>query len=211
MSFSIQTKRVTFGYTQEKIIHFPDIEIPYGSQWLISGKSGSGKTTFLHIITGILPPLTGEVRVSGSLIYDLKANERDSFRGKSFGIIFQTLHLIPHLTIQENLKLPLFFSKKDFLSNTIIELASELKIEHKLNNKPSQLSVGEQQRAAIVRALIHNPDILVADEPTSALDDENCEAVLSILRTISTQKNKTLIVVSHDTRLKQYFSNQLFV
>ncbi|RYG07532.1 MAG: ATP-binding cassette domain-containing protein, partial [Chitinophagaceae bacterium] len=171
------------------------------------GESGSGKTTLLHILTGILKPAQGEVNIDSTSIYNLSSKELDQFRGRKIGIIFQRPHLIKSLTITENLLLAQSFAKLPEDKKRIDEVLESLDILSKKNAYPSELSQGQLQRVSIARAVINKPALLIADEPTSSLDDKNAEAVLALLMQQSTLNNATLVVATHDKRVKDAFTN----
>jgi putative ABC transport system ATP-binding protein len=173
------------------------------------GNSGCGKTTLLHLMCGLLHPQQGDVEVQGQKISALNGPALDRFRGKHFGIVFQQSHFIQSLSVMENLAIPHFLLGEKFPASKAKELLSNLGIAHKAQAKPRALSVGEQQRASIARALIHQPSIVLADEPTSALDDASTAAVIGLLEEQCAQAGAALIVVTHDQRLKSRYSNRV--
>src|SRR5690606_25324840 len=179
-----------------------DLEVTSGQHTLILGDSGSGKTTLLHILSGLLKPETGSVRIDGQSIYDFPARKLDEFRGQRIGLIFQEAHLVKSLTIQENLQIAQGFAGAKVDHNRIHEVLTLLNLEHKANSYPGKLSRGQMQRAAIARAVINRPAILVADEPTASLDDRNTERVLHLLLNQAEQQDATLIIATHDKRVK---------
>lgn len=203
----ITIKSVSHHYGSAKSISFKDWEINKGEQWLLLGESGSGKTTLLHILTGILKPAAGEVHINATAVYALSSRELDQFRGRNIGIIFQRPHLIKSLTIAENLKLAQSFARLPENTERINEVLSSLGIADKKNAYPSELSQGQLQRVSIARAVINKPALLIADEPTSSLDDKNAAAVLDLLLTQSGLNQATLIVATHDKRVKDAFTN----
>ncbi|WP_442590670.1 ABC transporter ATP-binding protein [Pedobacter sp. AW31-3R] len=203
----ITIKSVSHHYDSAKSISFKDWEINKGEQWLLLGESGSGKTTLLHILTGILKPAAGEVHINATAVYALSSRELDQFRGRNIGIIFQRPHLIKSLTIAENLKLAQSFARLPENTERINEVLSSLGIADKKNAYPSELSQGQLQRVSIARAVINRPALLIADEPTSSLDDKNAAAVLDLLLTQSGLNQATLIVATHDKRVKDAFTN----
>ncbi len=203
----ITIKSVKHSYPNLKQISFKDWEIKPGEQWLLLGNSGSGKTTLLHILAGILKPTTGQVNLNNTAIYQLKAKELDCFRGQNIGIIFQRPHLIKSLTVAQNLLLAQSFAQLPTNQSRINQVLHSLAILDKKNAYPSQLSQGQLQRVSIARAVINKPALLIADEPTSSLDDENAEAVLQLLREQSGLNQATLVVATHDKRVKDTFTN----
>lgn len=203
----IAIKSVKHNYNGQLQLSFKDWDIKDGEQWLLLGESGSGKTTLLHILTGILKPAQGEVNIDSTSIYNLSSKELDQFRGRKIGIIFQRPHLIKSLTISENLLLAQSFAKLPEDKKRIDEVLESLDILSKKNAYPNELSQGQLQRVSIARAVINKPALLIADEPTSSLDDKNAEAVLALLMQQSTLNNATLVVATHDKRVKDAFTN----
>ncbi|RZL04638.1 MAG: ATP-binding cassette domain-containing protein [Pedobacter sp.] len=202
----ISINAVQQQYTSGSKIGFKDWEIAAGDKWLLLGDSGSGKTTLLHILTGILKPTAGNITINGTSIYDLTSKDLDQFRGRNIGIIFQRPHLIKSLTIKENLLIAQSFAGLSTDVNRVTEVLSSLNILEKANNYPAQLSQGQLQRVSIARAVINKPALLIADEPTSSLDDKNAQAVLKLLLEQSALNNATLIVATHDKRVKDEFT-----
>jgi putative ABC transport system ATP-binding protein len=203
----ISIKSVSHSYGNAGRIEFKDWEINNGEQWLLSGESGSGKTTLLHILTGILKPAAGEVNMDGTSLYSLSSRELDQFRGRNIGIIFQRPHLIKSLTITENLVMAQSFASLPEDLKRVNEVLESLGIAAKKNAYPSELSQGQLQRVSIARAVINKPALLIADEPTSSLDDKNAQAVLDLLMQQSGLNQVTLIVATHDKRVKDAFIN----
>lgn len=202
---SIQSVAHSYNGTQQ--ISFKDWQINDGEQWLLLGESGSGKTTLLHILTGILKPKQGEVKISDTAIYELSSKKLDQFRGRNIGIIFQRPHLIKSLTISENLLLAQSFANLPENRERIAEVLNSLDILHKKNAYPKELSQGQLQRVSIARAVINKPALLIADEPTSSLDDKNATAVLALLQQQSGLNQATLVVATHDKRVKDAFTH----
>jgi len=203
----ISIKSVSHTYDNAHRIGFKDWEINNGEQWLLLGESGSGKTTLLHILTGILKPAAGAVNMDGTSIYSLSSRELDQFRGRNIGIIFQRPHLIKSLTIAENLVMAQSFARLPEDLKRVNEVLTSLGIADKKNCYPNELSQGQLQRVSIARAVINKPALLIADEPTSSLDDKNAQAVLELLLQQSGLNQATLIVATHDKRVKDAFTN----
>ncbi len=195
-----------FGKNTE--LSFKDWEVKTGQQWLLLGKSGSGKTTLIHILTGLLNPQKGKIYINDTDIYSLSPSKLDSFRGKNIGIVFQQAHLIKSLNVYQNLSIAQSFAGLKPNKQRITQVLNELQIGHKIKNYPHQLSQGQMQRVAIARAVINKPALLVADEPTASLDDENAQIVLELLLSLSKTNGSTLIVATHDARLKPAFTHQ---
>ncbi|RAJ37438.1 ABC transporter ATP-binding protein [Pedobacter cryoconitis] len=203
----VSIKSVAHSYSNAHRIGFKDWEINNGEQWLLLGESGSGKTTLLHILTGILKPAAGAVNMNGTSIYSLSSRELDQFRGRNIGIIFQRPHLIKSLTIAENLIMAQSFARLPQDLKRVNEVLTSLGIAAKKNSYPSELSQGQLQRVSIARAVINKPALLIADEPTSSLDDKNAQAALELLQQQSGLNQATLIVATHDKRVKDAFTN----
>jgi ABC-type lipoprotein export system ATPase subunit len=205
----LQTKNLRYSYNNTQVLEFPDLKCQKGENWLLLGQSGSGKTTFLHLLGGLLSPQSGSIRIGETDMAGLKKTALDHFRGQNIGIIFQTAHFIKALTVEENLVLAqqLAGFKED--KTLIFNILQKLNLSHKLKSKPSELSVGEAQRVAIARALVNRPAVILADEPTSALDDKNTDEVIQLLETQAAEAGATLLIVTHDGRLKSYFKNQI--
>src|SRR5687767_223466 len=170
----LKTSQLTYAYPKQPEMRFPDIECQPNEHALILGPSGVGKTTLLHLLGGILSPSRGEILVGQTPVQKLRGRHLDKFRGKHIGLIFQRAHFIRSLTALENLLLTMNMSGNTPDKQRALQLLKRLSIEHKQSSKTHLLSVGEQQRLAIARALINKPDVILADEPSSALDDENC-------------------------------------
>ncbi|MEL6824042.1 MAG: ATP-binding cassette domain-containing protein, partial [Calditrichota bacterium] len=179
--FSLQN--IKHEYAGQTVLDLKEFSGKAGSHWLILGNSGSGKTTLLHIMAGILMPTAGDVKIADRDMLSLSGGELDRFRGKQIGIIFQQLHLLPSLTIEENLLLAQYLAGVKQDKSQIGSELEALGIVEKRHALPYQLSYGQQQRAAIARAVINQPAIILADEPTSALDSDNASRVLDLLTT----------------------------
>lgn len=189
-------------------------QIENGKKILLLGESGSGKSTLLNIINGIIKPISGSIFIKDSNILLLDNKERDFFRASNLGVIFQQFNLIEYIPPITNILLPCYFTLfKDkeygYYYNRAIELAEKLGIEKDtlIKSKSSNLSVGQKQRVSIIRSIINNPQLILADEPTSALDSKNKKKFLSILFNMCKDENITLLFVSHDTTLKNYFDD----
>ena len=203
----LETKNLRFKYDDDSELSFPDIKTSK-ENLLILGASGVGKTTFLHLLSGLLKPLEGEIDLIGTPISKFTISEMDRFRGKNIGIVFQKPHFINSLTVKENLQLAQYISKKidKIRINTLLE---SLGIEDKANKKTLNLSQGEKQRVAIALAIVNSPKLILADEPTSSLDDLNCDKVINLLKDQAARYKAKLIIITHDYRLKKHFKNTL--
>lgn len=207
----LTTKNLKYTYNNAVALTFPDIECQKGERWLLLGQSGSGKTTLLHLLGGLRTAKDGDVIVNGISLKGLTQEALDQFRGQHIGIIFQKAHFIKALSVEENLALAQSLAGKPIDRDRIKTLLERLNVSHKLKSKPDQLSIGEQQRVAIARALVNKPSVILADEPTSALDDINCDEVVQLLEQQAAEENATLLIVTHDGRLKEKFENQIIL
>ena len=200
---------IYFAYNASAAFHFPDLYCAGGETLLVSGGSGVGKTTLLHLLAGLRTPQSGRVHVRETELTRLSGRTLDRFRGRHIGIVFQQPHFVAALSALENLLLAtwLALQKKD--KSKALDLLEHLGVADQAHKKPAQLSVGQQQRLAIARALINDPAVVLADEPTSNLDDKNARIVADLLREQAQKAGAALIIVTHDFRLKQIFHNNL--
>lgn len=174
---------------------------------LILGESGSGKSTLLHLIGGFSLPATGTVTIQGQNIYDLRESKLDQFRAQHLGFIFQEAHLLKNLSVIDNIKLAQSLAGFSNDTQAIQQLLEKLQLANLGNRKPNELSRGQVQRVTIARALINKPAILLADEPTASLDDKNTFLVIELLKSLANEQGSTLLISTHDKRLKDEFSN----
>lgn len=205
----LETTGLSYQYDATKTIVFPDIRCKKGEHWLLLGQSGTGKTTLLHLLGGLRKAQNGTVQVGEQVLNDLTTTKLDKFRGQNIGIVFQQSHFVASLTVEGNLLLAQYLAGKKGDKARIKQLLEQLNLGHKLNANPNSLSQGEQQRVAIARALVNEPFVILADEPTSALDDENCTEVIQLLEQQAKATQATLLIVTHDQRLKSYFERQI--
>jgi ABC-type lipoprotein export system ATPase subunit len=205
----IKTKSLAYTYTSAKEILFTDLTIESGSQVLLLGESGSGKTTLLHLLGGLLKSQKGSLEVIGTEISKLSEHQLDRFRGQHYGFIFQRNHLIQALTVERNLLMAPFLAGLNQSSERVDEVLHELGIADKKHARIQDLSLGQAQRVAIARAILNKPAVILADEPTSALDDKNCDRVSDLLLSVASQNRATLIIATHDQRLKDKVRNQI--
>ena len=198
----IAVENLSFTYPNSKPIRFPDFSVPQGKHVLLLGQSGSGKTTLLHLLGGLLKSQEGKIIVKGTDVTLLREVEMDHYRGQHFGFVFQRNHLIRSLSVKNNLLMAPFLSGLSQKEERVDEVLEQLEMSEKKHAHIHELSVGQVQRVAIARAVMNKPLILLADEPTSALDDENCERVIQLLFKIVAENQTTLIIATHDQRLK---------
>jgi len=201
----LQTSHLTKTFANNTSLHFPDWNVVSGGQWLLLGESGSGKTTLLHMVGGLLRPSAGSVLVDGTDLYALSTRELDRFRGRHIGIVFQQPHLIRSMTVEENLQLAQSFAGVDKDPFRIREMLNALGMDHKRRSYPQELSQGQAQRVGIALALVNRPRLLLADEPTSSLDNRNADAVIRLLSNLASLEGSTLIISTHDDRVKDAF------
>ncbi len=202
----IQTAKISHQYSSAgSSTAMPDVNLKQGEEVLIIGKSGCGKTTLLHILGGLLKPNKGEISIMDNSIYNLKGSKLDQFRGKNIGIVFQTPHFINSFSVIDNLLMAQKLSGLNKDVNRIKEVLSSVGLADKVKSRVFELSQGEKQRITIARAVINHPKLILADEPTSSLDDQSCSDVINLLRKSAKEENATLIIVTHDQRLKDMF------
>jgi putative ABC transport system ATP-binding protein len=205
----LEVRGLTFQYPSGPGFTFPDVVCTPGEHLLVLGQSGKGKTTLLHLLAGMIRPSAGSIRIQNTDITQLDNRALDKFRGQHIGIIFQTAHFVDSISVLDNLMLSPFLSGKKTTQSEAIQVLDRLNVGHKAAQKPASLSVGEQQRCAIARAVFHKPTVILADEPTSALDDQNAEQVIQMLEEQARQTGAALIIVTHDKRLKDRFQKQI--
>ena len=192
-------------------IHVPKFSVAQGEKVLLLGASGSGKTTLLSLICGFLSPISGNIYLNNQRINDLTADKRDQYRSDNIGIIFQQFNLLPYANVIDNIILPLYFSKirANKITNqreTAFNICKSLRLPDSIKDmQASKLSVGQQQRVAVARALIGNPSLIIADEPTSSLDNDTQKNFLELMFKQIQENKSSLLMVSHDTSLASYF------
>lgn len=191
------------GDTLVKAVDDVSFTVEQGEFVAIIGPSGSGKSTLLHIIGGVDTPTTGNVIIDGTDITKLKESPLSIFRRRQIGLVYQFYNLIPILTVEENLTLPLLLDGRKPNKEQIDYLVGNLGLGDRLNYLPNQLSGGQQQRVSIGRALANNPALLLADEPTGNLDSENSKEIVALLRKFNREHNQTVIMITHDERIAQ--------
>jgi len=201
----LSTENLFYQFPNGREIVFPDINVAPSSTLLISGASGCGKTTLLHLLAGLKKPSAGKIKILNRDLNRLKTKEIDQLRGQSIGIVYQQSFFVEALSVLDNLLL----SPYALNSKKAEENAGRLGINSLLSRKINQLSVGEQQRVSICRAMMNEPKMILADEPTSALDDKNCNEVFKLLKQEAKLQGAALIIVSHDKRLKDHLKQNV--
>lgn len=189
------------GDTEVRALDDVSFTVPKGQFVAIIGPSGSGKSTLLHILGGVDTPTDGHVYVDGTDITTLDETALAIFRRRQIGLIYQFYNLIPILTVEENMTLPLLLNDKKVDRAHFDSLVQVLGLQHRLGHLPSELSGGQQQRVSIGRALMNNPAILLADEPTGNLDSKNSKEIVELLRQFNKALNQTVIIITHDERI----------
>ncbi|MDX8045349.1 ABC transporter ATP-binding protein [Gracilibacillus sp. S3-1-1] len=207
---SIKNLKKSYKVNQEAlpIVDIPQLTINKGDRIALSGRSGSGKSTLLHIIGGILSPDEGTVMINDVELTAKKEKERDLYRANHIGYIFQDFHLIPSLSAEENIRIVLRKKGKE-TEERLKSWFNKVGLYDRRKHLPNELSRGQQQRVAIIRALINNPSIVLADEPTGSLDFETAEQIMELLLELSVENNQTLLCVTHDRHLMQRFPQSM--
>ncbi len=191
---------------RQSVVKIGHLFIPQGEHTLLLGPSGSGKTTLLNVLSGLALPFSGKIVIDGTTLNALSAAERDKFRCQKIGLVMQRLRLISALNVESNLLLTQRLAGMARDLNRVSAVLRALGIEHKAKKYPRTLSQGEAQRVAIARAVLNRPPIVLADEPTSALDDANCDTAIDLLFAQAHEHGATLVVATHDARIKHRFS-----
>jgi putative ABC transport system ATP-binding protein len=205
----LHLKDITKSYVEPdgailKILDIPEFGIAAGEQMVLMGQSGSGKTTLLHIIAGISRPNSGEVRVAGTDIARLAESSRDLFRARTIGYVFQTFNLLAGFSALENVLLGMTFAGRHDASRARA-LLDRVGLARRLTHKPAMLSVGEQQRVAVARALANRPKLLLADEPTANVDRGHQQQIVSLIRETCREENVALLLVTHTAEVADQF------
>jgi len=206
-------KKYKLGEENLSILKGVNLEIMPGSFATIMGPSGSGKSTLMYLLGLLDTPSVGKIFLDGQDVSDFSEDKLAQIRGKKIGFIFQQFNLLQNLTALENVMLPMIF--QGILEPQRIERAKMLldtvNLEHRINHKPKEMSGGEQQRIAIARSLVNNPEILIADEPTGNLDSTNGKIVMEILAKLHREQKKTIVVVTHDPAIAHYSQNVIHI
>lgn len=205
----VKVSELSFSYSGKRTLSFPSFILNRGEHCLLLGESGSGKTTLLHLLGGLLRGYSGHLKIAGTELSTLSETQLDHFRGQTIGFVFQKNHLISALTVEKNLMMAPFLSGIPFQKDRMMRLLQQLGILEIQKSKVTEISQGQAQRVAIARAVLNSPSVILADEPTSALDDKSCKSVSNLLLEVAKENNATLIVATHDKRLKDIISNQI--
>lgn len=205
----LTTQSLAFAYGSDKQFAFPDLHCADREALLILGQSGTGKTTLLHLLALLLQPKEGSVKINNTELTQMSAAQTAAFRAKHVGIVYQKPHFVSSLSVMDNLLLANYLAGQSQNRDRARQLADQLGFTDRLDKKTHQLSQGEQQRVSIARAVMNTPGVILADEPTSSLDDTNTDRVIDLLRHQSEQIGASLVVVTHDSRLKDAFENRV--
>ncbi|WP_397414192.1 ABC transporter ATP-binding protein [Phenylobacterium sp.] len=205
----IEARGIVHRLGERTVLDLPDLTVDAGAHLLLLGPSGSGKTTLINILTGLITPTAGEVRIDGRSMSGANPAARDALRRETIGMVFQTLRLIPALTLRQNLSLAQTLARGRSDAAEAATLIARVGLAHRADARPRELSQGEGQRAAIARALAARPKLLVADEPTSALDDANATTMVDLLLESAAAQGSTLVIATHDRRIRDRFAHTL--
>ncbi len=209
---AIEIEQLSFAYgrREPQVLAISHWRVERGEHTFISGPSGSGKSTLLNILGGVLLPTAGNVRLLGQALSAMSGHQRDRFRARHMGMVFQQFNLVPYLSVLDNIRLAGYFagSTGAQLTRRAEGLFDGLGLHRQLLDKPAaELSVGQQQRVAIARGLINHPEILIADEPTSALDAKSRDQFMGLMLKVADANDSTVVFVSHDETLADHFSH----
>jgi putative ABC transport system ATP-binding protein len=205
----LAVRSLVHRYARQPILRVDEWSVAPGDRALVLGPSGSGKTTLLHILAGLLRPSEGQVSVFNQDLSSLGTSQADLWRGRNVGIVFQALHLVRHLSVRANVRLAQYLARLPQDDAAIDRALAAVGIADKAERRPDALSQGEQQRVALARAVVNGPKLLLADEPTSSLDDESAERAIRLLIGEAGRNGATLVVVTHDARVKAHFQQTL--
>lgn len=211
MSLAIEIQNLAFSWDkQAPCLVIPEFKVKAGESVFLQGASGSGKTTLLNLISGMTQAQQGEVMLFDQNLKHLSASQRDQFRAKNLGIIFQQFNLLPYLSVQDNLLIAAKFARQTLSQKQIEELMQRLTLPLTiLQKKTHQLSIGQQQRIAVMRAFVIQPKLIIADEPTSALDADNKQRFMDELFALADKNETSILFVSHDKSLANHFDRMV--
>jgi putative ABC transport system ATP-binding protein len=205
----IAVRALAHRYGTATALQLPEWRVAQGERWAVLGPSGSGKSTLLHVVAGLVRPSEGEVEVSGQSLGKLQGATLDRWRGATVGIVLQALHLVRHLSVRDNLRLAQYLAHLPQDDTRIDDTRSSLGVADKAARRPPELSQGERQRVAIARAVVNRPKLLLADEPTANLDDAAAALAVDLLAEQAARHGATLVVATHDARVKSKFRERL--
>ena len=205
----LSLNKLEFSFNEKPLININEFQVRTRERIAIMGPSGCGKSTFIHLVAGLLKPQKGTIRIKNQDITKLEEWKIDRLRGQSIGIVFQRLHLLPSISILDNLLLAQKLAQTKVDRKSAIELLKRLDLEEWVNKFPHHLSQGQAQRAAIARAVIHKPALVIGDEPTSALDDDNAQEAIRLLNELSENVGFALLIVTHDKRVRDSMDSVL--
>lgn len=208
-SLAVEIKNLKFSYGKNRILDLSSFEVKAGEIVFLHGPSGSGKSTLLELVAGVIQNQSGQLSVCGKSLSELSVSELDQFRSEKIGYIFQSFNLIPYLSVTENILLPFLFQNKPVDLAELDHLIQNLGLSAFVNRPVSQLSVGQQQRVAVARALIKKPELILADEPTSALDYDHREKFLKLLFDLCRSHKTSVLFVSHDLSMEKLFDRSI--
>lgn len=201
----IKTEALSIYLSKSKQIQFPDLYFSQGESGILLGASGSGKTTLLHLLAGLKQGYEGSLQIGNQHLSRLSEAKLDAFRGRNIGLVMQQAHLLKALTVGENLRAAQYLAGTSTDKRKVVAVLERLGLGGLRKMPVNRLSHGQAQRVAIARAMLHTPQVLLADEPTASLDDENAHIVAQLLSEQSKLINATLLVATHDQRIKPYF------
>ena len=201
----------TMGESSVRAVDDVSLSIPEGQFLALLGSSGSGKSTLLNLIAGLDRVTSGSILARGQNLAELSPLELARYRRNTIGMVFQSFNLLPRMTLEENIELPLRLAEVERAERVgrVREALERVRLTHRLGHRPTELSGGEQQRVAIARALVNRPKILLADEPTGNLDSATGESILALLRDLQQQLGMTIVMVTHERPLAERFANRL--
>jgi putative ABC transport system ATP-binding protein len=205
----IAIRGLAHRYGEQEVLRLAEWKVAQGDRWLVLGPSGCGKTTLLHALAGLIHPSAGDVEVAGENLKKLDGARMDRWRATTVGIVLQALHLVKHLSVRDNLRLAQYLAKAPQDDKRIDDALGALGVAAKGMRRPSELSQGEQQRVAIARAVVNRPKLVLADEPTANLDDTATATVIDLLAEQAGRYGATLVVATHDARVKGKFRERL--
>jgi putative ABC transport system ATP-binding protein len=207
------SRHYTMGETSVRAVSELSLSVANNEFLALLGSSGSGKSTLLNLIAGLDRPTSGSIYAHGQNIASLNSLDLARYRSNTIGMIFQSFNLLPRMTLEENIELPLRLAEVDRAERParVREALERVRLTHRLGHRPTELSGGEQQRVAIARALVNRPKILLADEPTGNLDSATGEAILTLLRELQPQLGMTIVMVTHERPLAEAFADRLAI